>query len=63
MVPVQIVFAVAVTLTIASGLAAAGIVVFGDTRCNPGQRTVANKFAQIALIGAAAIMSLLALPG
>ncbi len=62
MVPLKIVFTVAVCLTVASGLAAAGIVIFGDTRRNSGQRAVANKFAQIALIGAAAIMSLLALP-
>ena len=63
MVPLQIVFVVAVFLTVASGSAAAGIVMFGDTRRNSGQRAVANKFAQIALLGAAAIMSLLALPG
>jgi hypothetical protein len=63
MVPLQIVFIVAVSLTVASGLAATGIVMFGDTRRNSGQRAVANKFAQIALLGAAAIMSLLALPG
>ena len=49
MLSFQIVFIVAVTLTAASGIAAAGIVVLGDTRRNLGQRAVAEKFAQIAL--------------
>ena len=62
MLSLQIVFTVAVTLTVASGIAAAGIVVFGDTRKNAGQRVVAEKFAQIALVGTMAIVSLLALP-
>ena len=62
MLSLQIVFFVTVTLTTASGLAVTGIVVFGDTRKNAGQRAVAEKFAQIALIGAMAIVSLLALP-
>jgi len=35
---------------------ATSIVVFGDTRRNLGQRAVAEKFAQIAVIGAAAIV-------
>jgi hypothetical protein len=56
----QIVFTVTVALTAASGLAASGIVIFGDTRHNPGQRVVAERLAQIALIGATAIASLLA---
>jgi hypothetical protein len=60
MIPLQIVFIVTVGLTAASGIAAAGLVVFGDTRKNAGQRAVAEKFAQIALIGAMAIVSLLA---
>lgn len=58
----QIVFVVTVALTVTSGLAAMGIVIFGDTRRNLGQRNVAEKLAQIALLGAAAIASLLALP-
>jgi hypothetical protein len=58
----EIVFAITVTLTVASGLGAGCIVVFGDTRRNLGQRAVAEKFAQIALIGAIAIAALLALP-
>lgn len=58
----QIIFLVVVVLTVASGLAAGGIVMLGDTRRNVGQRSVAEKFAQIALLGAAAIISLLALP-
>ena len=62
MIPLQIVFIVTVALTAASGLAAAGLVVFGDTRKNAGQRAVAQTFAQIALLGAMAIVSLLALP-
>ena len=41
-------------------MAATGIVVFCDTRKNAGQRAVAEKFAQIALIGAMAIVSFLA---
>ena len=61
MFSLQIVFLVTVGLTVASGLAATSIVVFGDTRRNAGQRNVAEKLAQIALLGAAAIVSLLAL--
>ena len=56
----QIVFYITVALTVSSGLAAASIALFGDTRRNGGQRVVAEKFAQIALLGAAAIVSLLA---
>lgn len=62
MLTVQIIFLVVVALTVTSGLAAGGIVMFGDTRRNVGQRNVAEKFAQIAVLGAAAIISLLALP-
>lgn len=58
----QIVFIVTVALTVSSGLAATSIVLFGDTRRNIGQRNVAEKLAQIALLGAAAIVSLLAWP-
>lgn len=36
------------------------IVVFGDTRRNPGQRAVAEKFAEIAAFGAVTLASLLA---
>jgi hypothetical protein len=55
----QIIFYITVALTAFSGLAAASIALFGDTRHNHGQRVVAEKFAQIALLGAAAIVSLL----
>ena len=58
----QIIFIVTVALTVSSGLAAISIVVFGDTRRNIGQRNVAEKLAQIALLGAGAIASLLTLP-
>lgn len=60
--PIQVIFFVAVCLTVASGIAATSIVMLGDTRRNRGQRTVAEKFAQIAIIGATAIIALLALP-
>lgn len=60
--PVQIIFLVAVGITITSGIAATSIVMFGDTRRNAGQRSVAEKFAQIAMIGATAIVALLATP-
>ena len=49
------------TLTVSSGIAAGGIVIFGDTRRNLGQRAVAERFTQIAFVGATAIASLLAL--
>ncbi len=62
MLSFQIIFFVTVALTVASGVTATSIVVFGDIRRNLGQRAVAEKFAQIALIGAAAIVSLLAIP-
>ena len=55
----QLVFVVTLALTVTSGAAAGALVVFGDTRRNRGQRAVAEKFAQIALLGAAAIVSLL----
>ena len=42
----QIVFIVTVALTVASGLAAAGLVVLGETRKNRGRRAVAQTFAQ-----------------
>ena len=48
------------TVIAASGIAAAGIAVFSDIRRNLGQRSV-TEVAQIGLIGAAAIVSLLAL--
>ncbi|MBN9242138.1 MAG: hypothetical protein J0I98_05035 [Mesorhizobium sp.] len=60
--PVQIIFLVAVGITLASGVAATSIVMLGDTRRNAGQRAVAEKFAQIAMIGATAIVALLATP-
>jgi hypothetical protein len=62
MLSFQIIFFVTVALTAAGGIAATSIVVFGDTGRNLGQRAVAEKFAQIAVIGVAAIVSLLALP-
>ena len=43
MLSLQFVFIVTVTLTTASGIAATGIAVFGDTRRNLGQRAVAEK--------------------
>lgn len=60
MVLTQVVFLVTVCLTVASGIAAASIAVFGDTRRNAGQRAVAERFAQITVIGATAIVALLA---
>jgi hypothetical protein len=57
----QIVFSITVALTVSSGLVAGGIVIFGDTRRNLGQRAVAERLAQIAVVGATAIASLLAL--
>jgi hypothetical protein len=52
----QLVFVV----TVASAAAASTLVVFGDTCRDRGLRAVAEKFVQIALVGAAAIFSLLA---
>jgi hypothetical protein len=49
MLSFQTILVVTVALTAASGIAAASIAVFGDTRRNLGQRAVAEKFAQIAL--------------
>ena len=60
MVPFQVTFYTTVFLTVASGLAATCIVFLGDTRRNPGQRTVAEKFAEIAAFGAVTLASLLA---
>lgn len=60
--PVQIVFLVALAITVLSGVAAVSIVLLGDTRRNAGQRAVAEKFAHIALIGAVALVGLLGAP-
>jgi len=60
--PVQIIFLVVVGITLASGVAATSIVMFGDTRQNNGQRVVAERFAQIAMIGAIALIALLGPP-
>lgn len=62
MIPIQIVFLVTVCLTVASGVAATSIVILGDTRRNAGQRAVAEKLAQIAMIGAVALIALLGAP-
>jgi hypothetical protein len=59
---IQIIFLVAVGITLASGIAATSIVMLGDTRRNRGQRAVAEKFAHIALIGAIAILAMLGAP-
>jgi hypothetical protein len=59
---IQIIFLVAVGITLASGIAATSIVMLGDTRRNRGQRAVAEKFAHITLIGAIAILALLGAP-
>ena len=52
MLSLQTIFVVTVALTVTCGITAASIVVFGGTRRNRGQRVVAEKFAQITLIGA-----------
>jgi hypothetical protein len=59
---IQIIFLVAVGITLASGIAATSIVMLGDTRRNRGQRAVAEKFAHIALIGAIVILAMLGAP-
>ncbi len=61
MVSNQLVFLVIVLLTVASGLGATVIAMFGDTRHNAGQRAVAERLAQIAAAGMAAIVALLTL--
>lgn len=62
MIPVQIVFLVTAFVTVAAGLGAAAIAIYGDTKSNAGQRFVVEKFAQIALLGATAIAAMLTLP-
>lgn len=52
-------FLTTLTLTTVSGATAVAIIAFGDTRKNAGHRIVAQKFAQITLLGAAAIIALL----
>jgi hypothetical protein len=59
MLTFQNIFLATLMLTVASGLTATMIVIFGDTRRNAGQRKVAERLAQIALLGGAAIASLL----
>jgi hypothetical protein len=60
--PIQVIFLVTVGITLVSGIAATSIVMFGDTRRNAGQRAVAERFAQITLIGAGALIALLGSP-
>lgn len=60
--PFSIIFATTLVLTTLSGVAATAIVVFGDTGRNAGQKMVAERFAQIALIGATALVALAELP-
>lgn len=60
MTPFQDTFYTTVFLTVASGLAATCIVIFGDTRRNAGQRAVAEKFAETAAFGAVTLASRLA---
>ncbi|MBZ3695078.1 hypothetical protein [Phyllobacterium calauticae] len=59
MITFQTVFFTTLSLTAASGVTAACIALFGDTRRNEGQRIVVEKFAQIALFGAVTVASLL----
>jgi hypothetical protein len=59
MLSTEIVFIVTLCLTVASGLGAMALVVLGDTRRNAGQRAVAVRLAQIAVIGASAIVAML----
>lgn len=61
MVSDQLVFLVIVLLTVASGLGATAIAMFGDTRRNAGQRAVAERLVQIAVAGMTAIVALLSL--
>lgn len=55
----QIVFVAVLGIALASGSAAVALSVFGDTRRNEGQRQVALRLAQVTVICAAALASLL----
>ncbi len=55
----EYVFIATLSLTVASGLGATALVVFGNTHRDVGQRAVAVKLAQIAVIGASALVALL----
>lgn len=56
----QIILVATVGITVLSGAAAAALVVFGDP-LNVGQRAVAEKLAQRAVVGAGALASSIAL--
>ena len=62
MLPFSIIFAATLALTVISGATATAIVVFGDTRRNAGQKAVAERLAQIALVGATAVVALAKFP-
>lgn len=49
-------------MTGVSALIATSVAVIGDTRRNPGQRVLVERLAQIALIGATALVALLGFP-
>lgn len=54
--------AVALAMTVISATAAVAIVVLGDTKRNQGQRAIAEKLAQIAVLAAAATIAALEIP-
>lgn len=59
MLSFQILFLAVLGITLASGGGAVALVVFGDARRNEGHRLVAVRLAHIALVGTAALASLM----
>ena len=62
MLPLTIPQTITLALTAVSASAAIAVVAFGDTRRNPGQRVVAERLAQIAVLAAAAAIAALEIP-
>ncbi len=59
MISSHTVFVAVLGIALASGTAAVALAAFGDTRRNEGQRQVALRLAQVTVICAAALASLL----
>ncbi len=60
MIPFHLIFLTVLAMTVLSGAAATVVAFLGDTRSNRAQRRLVEILCQIALLGAGAIIALLA---
>ncbi|UUP18396.1 hypothetical protein NTH_02877 [Nitratireductor thuwali] len=59
MIPFPLIFATVLALTVLSGIAAMVVAFVGNTRSNETHRRLVEVLAQIALLGAGALITLL----